>query len=227
MALGICCREATTHTTKVVRQALFFFATIYCGLDSHGSSRRASLRNAWGWMAGQTAQNPRSSSPHYDRRRTKVSRSLVAGRAQAAFCFARLVMSRPSMIRKLPWRLRNPVGDRSICWNISRISMERKLASIYYSFRGYWKGLAAIKNISATAKVTEQQAKDWLKKQAIWQIYLPAPRHIPRPKFDIATPNEVHQADLIFLPHERVGGRPFAMLSRSLTSPAATKRLSL
>ena len=146
---------------------------------------------------------------------------------QAAFRFARLVMSRPSMIRKLPWRLRNPVGDRSICWNISRISMERNLASIYYSSRGYWKGLAAIKNISATAKVTEQQAKDWLKKQAIWQIYLPAPRHIPRPKFDIATPNEVHQADLIFLPHERVGGRPFAMLSRSLASPAATKRLSL
>ena len=38
--------------------------------------------------------------------------------------------------------------------------MERKLASIYYSPRGYLKGLAAIKNLSATAKVTEQQAKD-------------------------------------------------------------------
>ena len=46
--------------------------------------------------------------------------------------------------------------------------------------------------------MTEQQAKDWLKKQAIWQIYLPAPRHIPRPKF------EVDQAYLLFLPHDRV-----------------------
>ena len=41
------------------------------------------------------------------------------------------------------------------------------------------KGLTAIKKLASAAKVTDQQAKDWLKKQAIWQIYLPAPRHIP------------------------------------------------
>ena len=57
--------------------------------------------------------------------------------------------------------------------------------------------------------MTEQQAKDWLKKQAIWQIYLPAPRHISRPKFDVAVPNEVHQADLLFLPHDRVRRKSF------------------
>ena len=54
------------------------------------------------------------------------------------------------------------------------------------------------------AKVTEQQAQDWLKKQAIWQIYLPAPRRVPRPKFGVPVPNEVHQADLLFLPHDRL-----------------------
>ena len=52
--------------------------------------------------------------------------------------------------------------------------------------------------------MTEQQAKDWLKKQAIWQIYLPAPRKIPRPKSDVGIPNELHQADLLFLPHDRL-----------------------
>ena len=57
--------------------------------------------------------------------------------------------------------------------------------------------------------MTEQQAKDWLKKQAIWQIYLPAPRHIPRPKFDMAVPNEVHQADLLSLPHDRLRRKTF------------------
>ena len=79
-----------------------------------------------------------------------------------------------------------------------------QLSAIYYSPRGYWKVLTAIKKLASAAKVTEQQAKDWLKKQAIWQIYLPAPRLIPRPKFDVAVPNEVHQADLLFLPHDRV-----------------------
>ena len=86
---------------------------------------------------------------------------------------------------------------------------DSKLSTLYYSPRGYWKGLAAIEKLASAAKVTEQQAKDWLKRQAIWQIYLPAPRRVPRPKFDIATPNEAHQADLLFLPHDRVGRKTF------------------
>ena len=86
---------------------------------------------------------------------------------------------------------------------------DRKLADIYYSPRGYWKGLAAIKKLATAAEVTEQQTKDWLKKQAIWQIYLPAPRHIPRPKFEVVVPNEVHQADLLFLQHGRVRRKTF------------------
>ena len=84
-----------------------------------------------------------------------------------------------------------------------------KLSRIYYSPRGYWKGLTAIKKLASAAKVPEDVAKDWLKKQAIWQIYLPAPRRIPRPKFDVPTPNEVHQADLLFLPHDRVGQKTY------------------
>jgi transposase InsO family protein len=87
--------------------------------------------------------------------------------------------------------------------------LETKLSRTYYSPQGYWKGLAAIKHLAAAARVSEGVAKDWLKKQAIWQIYLPAPQHIPRPKFDVSVPNEVHQADLLFLPHDRVGRRTY------------------
>ena len=50
----------------------------------------------------------------------------------------------------------------------------------------------------------ENVVKQWLYKQAIWQIYLPAPRYVPRPKFDVATPNSVHQVDLLFLPHDKL-----------------------
>lgn len=87
--------------------------------------------------------------------------------------------------------------------------MDQKIAKIYYSPKGYWKGLAAIKKLASAAKVSEDVARAWLKKQAIWQIYLPAPRHIPRPKFDVRVPNEVHQADLLFLPHDKVGRKTF------------------
>ena len=82
--------------------------------------------------------------------------------------------------------------------------MDANLAKIYYSPQGYWKGTSAIKKLAEDAKVPEDAAKQWLIKQSIWQIYLPAPRHIPRPKFDVAAPNSVHQADLLFLPHDKL-----------------------
>ena len=81
---------------------------------------------------------------------------------------------------------------------------DKKLGTIYYSPRGYWKGIAAIKKLAEAAKVSEDVARAWLKKQSIWQTYLPDPRHVPRPKFDVSVPNEVHQADLLFLPHDTV-----------------------
>ena len=82
--------------------------------------------------------------------------------------------------------------------------MEGKLAKIYYSPEGYWKGIAAIRKLAQAAKVSESVAKRWLFKQALWQIYLPAPKRIPRPKFDVPTPNRVHQADLLFMPHDKL-----------------------
>ena len=50
--------------------------------------------------------------------------------------------------------------------------VHEKLSSIYYTPKGHWRGLAAIKKLAAAAKVSEQVARDWLKRQAIWQIYL-------------------------------------------------------
>ena len=85
--------------------------------------------------------------------------------------------------------------------------MDAKLAKTYYSPGGYWKGFAAIKKLSEAAKVPEETAKKWLFKQALWQIFLPAPKRIPRPKFDVPIPNKVHQADLLFLPHYIRRGR--------------------
>ena len=82
--------------------------------------------------------------------------------------------------------------------------MDAKLSKIYYSPRGYWKGLAAIKQLAAAANVSEDVVKQWLTKQALWQIYLPGPRYIPRPKFDMSSLTAVHQADLLFLPHDKL-----------------------
>src|SRR6218665_30031 len=87
-----------------------------------------------------------------------------------------------------------------------------KLSSIYYSPCGYWRGLAAVKKLSAAAKVSEAYARSWLKRQAVWQIYLPA-RGIFRDRCSKKIAHvrswHVHRADLLFLPHDRVGRKTY------------------
>ena len=61
-----------------------------------------------------------------------------------------------------------------------------------------------MKKLSQESGVPEDNVKLWLMKQAIWQIYLPAPRNIPRPTFDVEFPNAVHQAHLLFLPQDKL-----------------------
>ena len=82
---------------------------------------------------------------------------------------------------------------------------EDKLSKIYYGPKGYWKGVSAINKLAKEAGVSKEKAREFLKKQAVCQVYLPAPKYIPTAKFNVTTPNQVHQADLLFLPHDRPG----------------------
>jgi len=61
-----------------------------------------------------------------------------------------------------------------------------------------------IKKLAEAAKVPEETAKKWLMRQALWQIFVPVTKRIPQPKFVVPTPNKVHQADLPFLPHDKL-----------------------
>ena len=101
---------------------------------------------------------------------------------------------------------------------MSNENISRRLSKIYYSTDGYWKGYSAINKLAEKAnrakpshevKVSEDEAKKWLEKQAIWQIYLPTPKYIPRPHWVVDKPNQIHQADLLFLPHDRVGKKTY------------------
>ena len=89
------------------------------------------------------------------------------------------------------------------------MDVDKRLTKIYYSPKGYWKGKAAITKLSVAANVSDQKAKDWLSKQPIWQIYLPAPRKINRPRFINTKPNDTHQIDLLYLPHDTIRRKRF------------------
>ena len=83
------------------------------------------------------------------------------------------------------------------------------MSKIYYSPDEYWKGYSAIVKLAKVAEVSEAVAREWLEKQAIWQIYLPAPKYIPSPHWVVDKPNYIHQADLLFLTHDTIRLRTY------------------
>ena len=84
--------------------------------------------------------------------------------------------------------------------------MDDKFNQIYYSDSGYWRGKSAISNLAKKAGTTNEEAEKLLSKQPLYQIYLPAPKYVPRPNSSYsvyATPNDIHQADILYLPHDK------------------------
>ena len=59
--------------------------------------------------------------------------------------------------------------------------------------------------------MSEKAVKEWVYRQAIWQIYLPAPKYIPRHATggDELDANDTHQADLLFLPYDTINGKTY------------------
>ena len=84
--------------------------------------------------------------------------------------------------------------------------MDKKFNQIYYSDDGYWRGKSAIQRLAKASDSTKGQAERWLLKQPLYQIYLPAPKYIPRPNASLslyAKSNDIHQADILYLPHDK------------------------
>ena len=80
--------------------------------------------------------------------------------------------------------------------------MDKKFNQIYYSDDGYWRGRSAIQKLAKASGSTKEEAERWL----LNQIYLPAPKYIPRPNASLslyAKPNDIHQADILYLTHDK------------------------
>ena len=85
---------------------------------------------------------------------------------------------------------------------------EKKLSKIYYKPENLWHGGVAIDKLVTISGMNETKVKGWIYKQAIWQIYLPAPKYIPRHAMggEELRANDTHQADLLFLPYDTING---------------------
>ena len=70
-----------------------------------------------------------------------------------------------------------------------------KLQYIYYQPNHLWKGWKAIKKLTELRKEKPKVVKQWLARQAFWQVHLLPPKCVERPHYEVTIPNEMHQFD--------------------------------
>ena len=105
---------------------------------------------------------------------------------------------------------------------------------IYYQPNHLWKGQKAVKKLKEYSKEKPKVIKQWLSKQAFWQVHLPAPAHINRPHYQVMIPNEMHQFDLLYMPLDTLYGNKYKYILAGIdaasrykvTRPLRTKQIS-
>ena len=62
---------------------------------------------------------------------------------------------------------------------------------IYYQPNHLWKGKKAVKKLKELSREKPKAVKQWLSRQAFWQVHLPAPKRVDRPHYQVTIPNEI------------------------------------
>ena len=58
--------------------------------------------------------------------------------------------------------------------------------------------------LQEATKLPPTQIKTCLTKQALWQVHIPYPKRVDHPHHYVTEVNKIHQADLLYLPHNKV-----------------------
>ena len=65
--------------------------------------------------------------------------------------------------------------------------------------------------------------KQWLSRQALWQVHLPAPKCIDRPHYEVTIPNEMHQFDLLYMPSDTLYGNKYKYILAGIDAASRYK----
>ena len=65
--------------------------------------------------------------------------------------------------------------------------------------------------------------KQWLSRQAFWQVHLPAPKRVHRPHYQVTIPNEMHQFDLLYMPSDTLYGNKYKYILAGIDAASRYK----
>ena len=77
---------------------------------------------------------------------------------------------------------------------------------LYYQSNHLWKGKAAVKNLTELSGEKPKTVKQRLSRQAFWKVHLLAPKRVDRPHYQVTTPNEMHQFEMLYMPSDTLYG---------------------
>ena len=80
---------------------------------------------------------------------------------------------------------------------------------IYYQSNHLWKGQATVKKLAELIREKPKAVKQWLSRQAFWQVHLPAPKRVDRPHYQVTIPNKMDQFDLLYMLSDTLYGNKY------------------
>ena len=93
---------------------------------------------------------------------------------------------------------------------------EEKLYGGYYQPDRLWTGGKVIKELHKNTSMSRKDITSWLAKQALYQVHIPPPKEINHPYYDVTKPNEQHQFDLLYMPHNVFEGNTYKYILTGL-----------
>ena len=111
---------------------------------------------------------------------------------------------------------------------------EEKLYGAYYQPERIWTGGKATKEPGKITFMSRKDIRSWLAKQAFWQVHIPPLKEVHHPHNDVTKPNEQHQFDLLYMPHNVFEGNTYKYIftgidvasSYKVARPLRTKKSS-
>ena len=94
---------------------------------------------------------------------------------------------------------------------------------IYYQSNHLWKGQAIVKKLRELSGEKPKVVKQWLSRQAFWQVHLPAPKSINRPHYQVTNPNEMRQFDLLYMPSDTLYGNKYKYILAGIDAASKYK----
>ena len=94
---------------------------------------------------------------------------------------------------------------------------------LYYQPNDLLKGQKAVKKLVELSGERPKAIKQWLSRQAFWQVHLPAPKSIDRPHYKVTTPNEMHQFDLLYMPLDTLYGNKYKYILAAIDATSRFK----